>query len=114
MKKTAEEDRKYWQEVLDTCNKQPIELTRIIRIAMDNIEKHDLLLPPDEIIWQMAAVMYFDKHESPYKYDEAYGKAKIERWRSIPEVDDAELQPVLASRFADWRTWAQRFVQMVD
>jgi DNA repair protein SbcC/Rad50 len=35
--------------------------------------------------------------------DEAGDKAKIEQWRGIPEVPEAELQAVLARRFADWR-----------
>lgn len=35
--------------------------------------------------------------------DEASDKAKIAQWRDIPEVPEAELQEVLASRFADWR-----------
>ncbi len=35
--------------------------------------------------------------------DEASDKALIARWRDIPEVPEAQLQEVLASRFADWR-----------
>jgi DNA repair protein SbcC/Rad50 len=35
--------------------------------------------------------------------DEASDKAKIAQWRDIPEVPEAELQEVLAQRFADWR-----------
>jgi hypothetical protein len=35
--------------------------------------------------------------------DEAGDKAKIAQWRDIPEVPEAELQAVLARRFADWR-----------
>lgn len=35
--------------------------------------------------------------------DEASDKAKIAEWRDIPEVHEAELQEVLAGRFADWR-----------
>ncbi|OGA71112.1 MAG: hypothetical protein A3G81_13075 [Betaproteobacteria bacterium RIFCSPLOWO2_12_FULL_65_14] len=35
--------------------------------------------------------------------DEASDKAKIAQWRDIPEVPEAELQEVLARRFADWR-----------
>jgi hypothetical protein len=39
----------------------------------------------------------------PAAIDEAAEKAKIEAWRAIPEVSEAELQSVLAHRFADWR-----------
>ena len=35
--------------------------------------------------------------------DEADEKAKIEEWRSFPEVSDGELQTLLARRFSDWR-----------
>jgi hypothetical protein len=35
--------------------------------------------------------------------EEAEEKAKIEQWRSIPEVSDDVLQSVLAHRFSDWR-----------
>jgi DNA repair protein SbcC/Rad50 len=35
--------------------------------------------------------------------DEADEKAKIEQWRSFPEVSDGDLQVLLARRFSDWR-----------
>ena len=35
--------------------------------------------------------------------DEAEEKAKVEQWRSFPEVSDDTLQSVLAHRFSDWR-----------
>ncbi|MGB7541775.1 MAG: DUF349 domain-containing protein [Burkholderiales bacterium] len=35
--------------------------------------------------------------------DEADEKAKIEQWRSFPEVSEDEFQTLLARRFADWR-----------
>jgi hypothetical protein len=35
--------------------------------------------------------------------DEADEKAKIEQWRSFPEVSEGELQALLARRFSDWR-----------
>ena len=35
--------------------------------------------------------------------DEAEEKAKIEQWRSIPEVSDPELQALLTHRFSEWR-----------
>lgn len=44
--------------------------------------------------------------------DEAGDKAKIAQWRDIPEVPEAELQAVLASRFADWRNASLRERQL--
>jgi hypothetical protein len=35
--------------------------------------------------------------------DETDEKAKIEQWRTFPEVSDGELQTLLARRFSDWR-----------
>jgi hypothetical protein len=35
--------------------------------------------------------------------DETEEKAKVEQWRSFPEVSDDALQGVLAHRFSDWR-----------
>jgi hypothetical protein len=40
---------------------------------------------------------------APGVVDEASEKTKIEEWRGIPEVSEAELQSVLAQRFASWR-----------
>lgn len=87
LRKTREQDKADWKKVLDTCNNQPIVLTDIIRLAINNIENSELALPPVEIIWNMAAVMYFDENESPYKYDEQYGKEKIARWKKDKKVD---------------------------
>jgi len=46
--------------------------------------------------------------------DEATEKAKIEEWRGIPEVAEAELQSILASRFADWRNASGRERQHIQ
>src|SRR5262245_56165121 len=40
--------------------------------------------------------------------EEAEEKAKIEQWRSIPEVSDDVLQGVLAHRFSDWRNASEQ------
>jgi hypothetical protein len=40
--------------------------------------------------------------------DEAEEKAKVEQWRSFPEVSDDELQSVLAHRFSDWRNASEQ------
>lgn len=87
LKKTPEQDIADWKQVLDICNTQPIMLTEIVKLAMLNLENRELILPPEEIIWNMASVMYFDENESPYKYDESYGKEKIKRWKVDKSVD---------------------------
>jgi hypothetical protein len=40
--------------------------------------------------------------------DEAEEKAKVEQWRSFPEVSADELQSVLAHRFSDWRNVSEQ------
>jgi DNA repair protein SbcC/Rad50 len=40
---------------------------------------------------------------APESADEAGDKARIEQWLAIPEVPEAELQAILAHRFAEWR-----------
>ncbi|HVL35047.1 MAG TPA: DUF349 domain-containing protein, partial [Burkholderiales bacterium] len=49
---------------------------------------------------------------APASADEASDKARIEQWRSIPEVGEAQLQAVLAQRFADWRNAANHRRQL--
>jgi hypothetical protein len=40
---------------------------------------------------------------APGAAEEAEEKAKIDQWRDFPEVADAALQDLLATRFSDWR-----------
>lgn len=87
LNKTKEQDRADWEKVLQICNTQPIVITDIIKLAILNIENSELVLPPEEIIWKMASVMYFDENESPYHYDEEYCKKKIEKWKQDKKLD---------------------------
>jgi hypothetical protein len=49
---------------------------------------------------------------APGTADEASDKAKIAQWRDIPEVSEAQLQAVLAGRFADWRNTSSQERQL--
>lgn len=63
----------------------------IIKIAELNTilkERLEWALPTEEIIWEFMAVAYFDESESPYKYDNKYGKEKIARWKKNNTIAD--------------------------
>ena len=60
-------------------------------------ERLDFAIPTEDIIWNFAAVVYFDENESPYKYDHEYGKEKINKWRKDMQVTDFfSRQPIKA------------------
>lgn len=62
-------------------NPSTINIQELVQLRMNLKERLDFALPPDEIIWELAAVMFFDPSESPYRYDPEYGKVKIARWK---------------------------------
>jgi len=66
----------------------PVSIVKIINLNNILIERLEWPLPTEEIIWQFMAVAYFDKHESPYKYDDKYGKEKIKRWKAKGKIED--------------------------
>jgi hypothetical protein len=52
-----------------------------ISILNKNLQDRLGLIVEPEIVYKLAAVMYFDQTEDPYRYDFAYGQKKIERWK---------------------------------
>ena len=44
------------------------------------------------LIWNLAAVTFFDKHESRYKFDAEYDYKKIEYWKQNADIEDFFLQ----------------------
>lgn len=63
-------------------------LTDVARLNGNLIERLNFALPTEELIYQFAAVVYFDENESPYRYDPEYGKEKIARWKSDYTIED--------------------------
>lgn len=51
-------------------------------------ERVNFVIPPKNLIYKMAAVAYFDEHESPYTYNENYAQQKIKNWKESGDVDD--------------------------
>lgn len=66
------------QEILSDPKR--IDVGRIAILNKNLQDRLELIIEPD-IVYKLAAVMYFDDSEDPYRYDHTYGQKKIERWR---------------------------------
>lgn len=62
-----------------------INLNRIVLLVNTLKERNDLIVDSD-IVFKLASVMYFDKNESPYKFDMKYNHLKIKRWKANNDV----------------------------
>lgn len=69
-------------------NPKTIDITEAIIINNHLGERLGWALPTEEIIWHFAAVAFFDETESPYKYNHAYGREKIDRWKKNNDIAD--------------------------
>ena len=80
--RTSPEFMKDWLKGLEnTINANPIKITEVADMINIMRERLNFSLPTEAIIWELAAVAFFDEYESPYRYDEAYAKEKISRWK---------------------------------
>ena len=64
------------------------KLTDVARLNGNLIERLNFAIPTQELIYQFAAVVYFDENESPYRYDPEYGKEKIAKWKKDLSIED--------------------------
>jgi hypothetical protein len=62
--------------------KNPINVFDMKKLDDQLKERLEMALPPSRIIENMASVYYFDESENPYKFDQAYGKKKVEMWKA--------------------------------
>jgi len=69
-------------------NPKTIDITEAIIINNHLGERLQWALPTEDIIWNFAAVVFFDETESPYKYNHEYGKEKIKRWKENNDIAD--------------------------
>ena len=81
MRSTPEFMRDWLNGLENTINSNPIKITEVAEMINLMRERLNFAMPTEEIIYELAAVAFFDKNESPYRYDEAYAKEKIERWK---------------------------------
>lgn len=57
-----------------------INITKLAQLNQQLKERLEMIIPPD--IWlKIASVVYWDKTENPYSYDDEYGRKKIEKWK---------------------------------
>lgn len=79
-------------------NTMPFGMNNLLDIRNLNDQlKQRLLLPKEpDLMYQMAAITFFDQHENPYTYEFGYGEKKIKHWKKTTELTDFFLQkPVM-------------------
>lgn len=81
-RRCSDEFMRGWLTALENeVNSPTIKILEIAKLIQAMKERLDFALPSSSLIWELAAVAFFDTNESPYKYDPAYGREKIERWK---------------------------------
>ncbi len=71
-----------------------IQIGYIAQINANLKDRLNLMIIPD-FIYKLASVVFFDKTESPYKYDFDYNEKKIAKWKQDPGALDFFLQTPL-------------------
>lgn len=88
MRSTPEFMRMWLDALENTLNANPIKITEVATMINVMRERVNFALPTESIIWELAAVAFFDRNESPYRYDPEYAKEKIERWKEDHTLPD--------------------------
>jgi hypothetical protein len=63
-----------------------IELMHLKRVHDVLLQRMNSIYRPQELMWDVAAVIFMDETESPYVYDPVYGRKKIEFWKSYEDA----------------------------
>ncbi len=80
--RTSPEFMTAWLTALEnTINANPIKITEVADMINVMRERINFAIPTESIIWELAAVAFFDRNESPYRYDPEYAKDKVARWK---------------------------------
>lgn len=58
-----------------------VDMNIVYEMVIRMEERMNWVIPTPELIYKMAAIIYFDKNETPYEYDEKYAREKIARWK---------------------------------
>jgi len=76
-------------KAIDAIIREPkkIDIIDIAELNNKLKERLEWAIPSEELIYKFAAVAYFDRNESPYRYDEKYGEEKIARWKKDNNID---------------------------
>lgn len=75
-------------------NPKQINMGDVFRLHQQLKERMSFVFEP-ELMWKLAAVVFFDTSENPYDYDFAYGLKKIDRWKKESSMKDFFLQQPL-------------------
>lgn len=81
----------------EALNNNPIDLTGLVQQVNDMDERMSLQLPPSELIWQLAAIVFIEPDEDPYEYDHSYAVEKLKRWKANKDIDTFFLYERLSS-----------------
>jgi hypothetical protein len=73
-------------------NPKRIDLGALFKLHENLKERVNLLIAVPEHVYKLAAVVYFTKDESPYKYDRVAGARKIKDWQAAEGMYDFFLQ----------------------
>lgn len=80
--RTSPEFMATWLQALEnTINANPIKITEVAEMLNIMRERINFAIPTESIVWELASVAFFDRNESPYRYDPEYAKEKISRWK---------------------------------
>jgi hypothetical protein len=63
-----------------------IKIADLAKLIGNLKERMSMVIPPSELIWKFASVIYFDENESPFKYDAEYCRQKIARWKEAGDI----------------------------
>jgi len=94
MKCSVEYLQKHIEAVRGLLRATKIDIFRINQLNEQLNERINFALDVD-LIYRLAAVVYFDDNENPSLYDSEYCKKKIEFWKKNKSVSDFFLQQPL-------------------
>lgn len=102
------------EKILSDPKKINIQAIAIINKNLQ--ERLNLAMFPDHI-YKLASVIFFDKTESPYNYNYAYNKKKIEKWKASGGMLDFFLKTPLKDLIPSLQSLGQnadRYFQVAE
>ena len=98
MRRADDKFLKTHTEAIDKIYEAPnvVKIGEAKRLNNDLKERLNMFFPPN-LIWDLASVLFFDKSENPYSYDQVYAEKKIERWKKHKVIYDFFLLQPLQS-----------------
>ena len=76
-------------------NPSKTDLSTIVKLNDNLKERLEFQIALPEHVYKLASVIFFDKSESPFRYDADYNRKKIEMWQKDAEAYDFFLQTPL-------------------